>query len=294
MACALAFFVLFSAALTSLCDGGKVLIFPVDGSHWLHMKVLVEALHSRGQQITLIHSSTSWYICEVSSYYTSITITQEQSQNIERQDFMASFLKTSLEIRHKSSLWTFVEFYSLFKMVHENHQTVTKLVRRIFENKTLIKELNETGYHLFLTHLAFPGVLGALLAPTPLSYVPVLFSHNSDKMDFFHPSIHSLILFRNGLFPKNQKYILSQHNDLHSLLCCQSMLPTSADLWLMRIDFTFEFPRPTMPNIVYIGGFQDKPSKLSTVSVCSLFTFLCTAFFPQSYRHLIHSFVQQI
>lgn len=152
------FFVLFSADLTSLCDGGKALIFPVDGSHWLHMKVLVEALHSRGQQITLIRSSTSWYISEVSSYYTSITFTQEQSQNIERQDFMASFLKTSLEIRRKSSLWTFVEFYSLFKMVHGNHQIVTKLVRRIFENKTLIKELNKTGYDLFLTHLAFPGV----------------------------------------------------------------------------------------------------------------------------------------
>lgn len=112
-----------------------------------------------------------------------------------------------LEIRCKSSLWTFVEFYSLFKMVHENHQTVTKLVRRIFENKILIKELNETGYDLFLTHLAFPGVLllanylrvplvynvhwffsgeaHYAIAPTPLSYVPVLFSHNSDKMDFF-------------------------------------------------------------------------------------------------------------
>ncbi|XP_008336294.2 UDP-glucuronosyltransferase 2B20-like, partial [Cynoglossus semilaevis] len=34
-----------------------------------------------------------------------------------------------------------------------------------------------------------------------------------------------------------------------------------ADIWLMRVDFDFEFPRPTMPNIIYIGGFQCKPSK---------------------------------
>jgi glucuronosyltransferase len=29
----------------------------------------------------------------------------------------------------------------------------------------------------------------------------------------------------------------------------------------MRVDFVFEFPRPTMPNIIYVGGFQCKPSK---------------------------------
>merc|ERR1711931_255802 len=35
----------------------------------------------------------------------------------------------------------------------------------------------------------------------------------------------------------------------------------AADIWLMRNDFTFEYPRPTMPNVVYIQGFQCKPSK---------------------------------
>ncbi|XP_022623824.1 UDP-glucuronosyltransferase 2B15-like isoform X2 [Seriola dumerili] len=35
----------------------------------------------------------------------------------------------------------------------------------------------------------------------------------------------------------------------------------AADIWLMRNDFTFEFPRPTMPNVVYMSGFQCKPSK---------------------------------
>ncbi|XP_064870875.1 UDP-glucuronosyltransferase 2A2-like [Oncorhynchus nerka] len=35
----------------------------------------------------------------------------------------------------------------------------------------------------------------------------------------------------------------------------------AADLWLMRVDFVFEFPRPTMPNIIYIEGFKCKPAK---------------------------------
>ncbi|XP_074490132.1 UDP-glucuronosyltransferase 2C1-like [Sebastes fasciatus] len=29
----------------------------------------------------------------------------------------------------------------------------------------------------------------------------------------------------------------------------------------MRNDFVFDYPRPTMPNIIYMGGFQCKPSK---------------------------------
>ncbi|TWW67475.1 UDP-glucuronosyltransferase 1-6 [Takifugu flavidus] len=36
----------------------------------------------------------------------------------------------------------------------------------------------------------------------------------------------------------------------------------AADLWLMRVDFVFEYPRPTMPNVVYMGGFQCKPPSL--------------------------------
>ncbi|XP_040012718.1 UDP-glucuronosyltransferase 2B15-like isoform X2 [Xiphias gladius] len=29
----------------------------------------------------------------------------------------------------------------------------------------------------------------------------------------------------------------------------------------MRVDFVFEFPRPTMPNVIYMGGFQCKDAK---------------------------------
>ncbi|XP_067351374.1 UDP-glucuronosyltransferase 2B15-like isoform X3 [Channa argus] len=29
----------------------------------------------------------------------------------------------------------------------------------------------------------------------------------------------------------------------------------------MRVDFAFEYPRPTMPNVVYMGGFQCTPAK---------------------------------
>uniref|UniRef100_A0AAZ1Y414 Uncharacterized protein n=2 Tax=Oreochromis aureus TaxID=47969 RepID=A0AAZ1Y414_OREAU len=43
--------------------------------------------------------------------------------------------------------------------------------------------------------------------------------------------------------------------------CDVISLLQQADIWLFRSDFVFEFPRPTMPNVVYIGGFQSKPAQ---------------------------------
>lgn len=52
-------FLLSFLVMTLSCDGGKVLVFPVDGSHWLNMKILVEAVHSQCHQITFLNSHCS-------------------------------------------------------------------------------------------------------------------------------------------------------------------------------------------------------------------------------------------
>ncbi|XP_041655116.1 UDP-glucuronosyltransferase 2B33-like isoform X2 [Cheilinus undulatus] len=284
---ALMFILLFSASLTFSCDGGKILVYPIDGSHWLNMKILVEALHSRGHEITVIRSSTSWYVAESSPYYRSITIPQEQTQNIESQSHMSSFLQRSLDIRRRGgTFWAFVDFYkNIFKLIGDNQISVAQQVVNIFENKTLIKELNETGYDVCLMDPVFPG--GVLVAhylnlpmvfnvrwifdgdahftaaPSPPSYVPQLFSHSTDKMNFFQ-RLNNIV--RHGMLVYMFHFVT---NPPYQAVCDRYFGPghssrslmQNGDIWLMRIDFTFEFPRPTMPNIVYIGGFQVKPSK---------------------------------
>uniref|UniRef100_A0A3B3Z091 UDP-glucuronosyltransferase n=1 Tax=Poecilia mexicana TaxID=48701 RepID=A0A3B3Z091_9TELE len=279
---------LLSASLLSTGDSGKVLVFPVDGSHWLNMKILLEALHSRGHEITVFRSSTSWYISEFSPLYTSITIAQEQPESLESQEVMTSFLQRSMEIRqNKGTLWAFFQFYrNLFNLFGgAGKKGAVKMVTSIFENETLIRQLNETGYDLFLTdpespggvllahYLKLPLVLNVRwipggeghfsLAPSPLSYIPAVFSHFSDKMPFVQ-RIHNIIfhgmLVYMQYFVSGPKYrvICDKYfrDDVNTLSLIQA-----ADLWLMRVDFTFEFPRPTMPNVIYIGGFQGKPSK---------------------------------
>ena len=75
------------------------------------------------------------------------------------------------------------------------------------------------------------------------------------------------------LFHHLRKYILYS-NDNHStflLLTCSFLLlgrPTTltetigkAEMWLIRSYWDLEFPRPTLPNVDYVGGLHCKPAK---------------------------------
>lgn len=90
-------FVVFSVCLISFappCNGGNILVFPVDGSHWINMKILLEELHARGHSITVMRASTSWYIAEKSPVYTSITL--EMKEDLE--NFFDAYLQAHMKV----------------------------------------------------------------------------------------------------------------------------------------------------------------------------------------------------
>ncbi|MEQ2282466.1 hypothetical protein AMECASPLE_001017 [Ameca splendens] len=79
---------------TSHCDGGNILVFPVDGSHWINMKILLEELHARGHKISVIRASTSWYIPEKSPLYTAITT----ELNVGLDNFFEIYLQDQMRV----------------------------------------------------------------------------------------------------------------------------------------------------------------------------------------------------
>ncbi|XP_030623842.1 UDP-glucuronosyltransferase 1-2-like isoform X2 [Chanos chanos] len=274
--------VLLLLAAVPICETGRVLVFPVDGSHWLNMQILVEALHSRGHNITVLRSSTSWYVKEHSPFYTSITIQQRHHESIESQEFMTAFLKRSIEIqRNKGSPFAFIAFFkNFFNCMELNHMAIGNLANNIFENKTVMQQLQEAQYDVVLTDPIFPlGVILAhylklplvlnvrwlpigeahfALAPSPLSYIPQVLSHYSDKMSFwqrlgnvFYQTVFSY-MYKFIVYPQYRGVLERYFGPDVDLLT----LIQGADIWLMRMDFVFEFPRPTMPNAVYMGGLQ--------------------------------------
>uniref|UniRef100_A0A8C5NC70 UDP-glucuronosyltransferase n=1 Tax=Gouania willdenowi TaxID=441366 RepID=A0A8C5NC70_GOUWI len=276
---------------TSLCwlypgvaDGGNVLVFPVDGSHWINMKVLIEELHSHGHQVSVVRSSDSWYIKETSPFYTTITLDMASGFD---EDFLTAFVTELLNIqRGERSIWKRIKLeMEQIQAGFEMNEKSVEMIEMIMENKELIQSFQDAQYDLVLTDPVMP--IGAIIAhylkvplvfnvrwtshgeghfaiaPSPLSYCPVVGSELTDKMSFservLNVFLFSFIQFQLSYFIEPsfdglvKKYLGPEMNYL-------SMFQ-AADLWLMRVDFVFEFPRPTMPNVIYMGGFQCKPAK---------------------------------
>ncbi|GAA6223850.1 UDP-glucuronosyltransferase 1-2-like [Lates japonicus] len=270
-------------SFTPPCDGGNILVFPVDGSHWVNMRILLEELHARGHNLTVIRASTSWYIAEKSPLYTSITVEMEEGL----ENFFEVYLQEHMRAqREGASALTFFKLTKDFlSMISEAHSVWAEALVQILDDKNMVKSLMDSQYDLVLTDPAIaPGVVLAkylklpmvlnvrwitsgeghfAIAPSPLSYIPVPGSGLTDKMNFMqrikNMLFHSIILFQ-------QKFLVGPSYDA---ICdkyieggCDIIsLLQEADIWLFRSDFVFEFPRPTMPNVVYIGGFQCKPAQ---------------------------------
>eukprot|EP00064_Thunnus_orientalis_P022222 superscaffoldBa00007312_g22409 len=267
-----------------LVNGGKVLVFPIDGSHWVNMKVLIEELHSRGHEVTVLLPSGSWYIKAESHQYKTIYINSSHGFDVER---FGSFVIKMVNMRWESpSIWTRIslEYEVVMQFYQMNKQMVETMVD-VFENKQLMQSLHDTKYDLVLTdpalgggvflahRLGLPLVLNVRwtvqgeahhsIAPSPLSYVPIPATELTDKMTFPQRVQNFLFYFFTRIQiwyvidPTNQPFVNRYFGpDVHYMELFQA-----ADIWLMRNDFTFEFPRPTMPNVIYMSGFQCKPSK---------------------------------
>ncbi|MBN3286148.1 UD2A2 glucuronosyltransferase, partial [Polyodon spathula] len=266
------------------CQGGKILVFPVDGSHWVNMNILLRELHSRGHEITVLRYSNSWYIKEQATHYTSLTIPVPDA-SLEGQDIFTGFLSRMLDIqmRDRSPLAFLTIHKESNAFLSKIHRLSSQTVVTIFEDPEIMKKLQ--GFNVVLTdptmavglliahRLKLPVVLNVrwtssgeghfAIAPSPLSYVPMAGTRFSDRMTFTQRLLNVLIYGLN--FYADRFVISTPYDDLCARYCDSGTdirtLLQSADIWLMRLDFVFEFPRPTMPNVIYIGGFQCQPSK---------------------------------
>ncbi|XP_045701599.1 UDP-glucuronosyltransferase 1-2-like isoform X1 [Phyllostomus hastatus] len=270
------------AALTGLllflcagprAEGGKVLVVPMEGSHWLSMRKAVQELHARGHQIVVLAPEVTLHVKD-EDFFTlktyPIPYTQDEFQYImlgqshlifERVHYLKAFWNTMAVLQNVSVFF---------------QKSCEELVR----NEDLVRQLNASAFDVVLTdpvypcgavlaqHLALPAVffLRAIpcdldfegtQCPNPSSYIPRLLTRHSDHMTF-------LQRVKNMLYPLVMQYpchiSLSPYASLASELLQREVSLADvfgyASLWLFRGDFVLDYPRPVMPNMVFIGGIN--------------------------------------
>lgn len=263
---------------------GKVLVMPVDGSHWLSMKILVKELIQKGHEVLVLVPETSLLIKNSETYKTEIYQVPYSKENLE-DNFKQ--MKEGV-FKNPTSMDLFV---NLELLINFTSMQVTGC-ESLLKNKTLMTRLRDQGFDAVLTdpflpcgsilsHLfKIPAVyflrglpcgldLKANQCPSPISYVPVTFSDNTDVMTFPQRVNNMLMYFVEAYLCKvmYREFDTLTSRYLSDVGSYKELISRGA-FWLLRYNFIFEYPQPTMPNTVFIGGINcAKKAPLPAVSI---------------------------
>ncbi|XP_030436517.1 UDP-glucuronosyltransferase 1-8-like isoform X2 [Gopherus evgoodei] len=264
--------------IAGFSEGGKLVVVPMDGSHWLSMRQVVEKLSQRGHEVMVVIPQVSWQLgitknCTVKTYpvpYTKERLDASLQTYIDAHQAGQPFPFNVLSIYHSS--------VAVFNLLFGH-------CKSLFNQKELMQYLKQSDFDALLTdpislcgaltanYLSLPSVFfmrglpcnlhyKSNRCPDPLSYAPRIFSVNSDYMTFSQRLKNVLIdsvefFYCNGFYAHALSFaseVLQRDVTLLDLL-------NSASIWLMRYDFVFEYPRPVMPNMVFIGGINCRERK---------------------------------
>ncbi|XP_038195190.1 UDP-glucuronosyltransferase 1A5 isoform X3 [Arvicola amphibius] len=262
---------LFLLCALPWAEGGTVLVIPVDGSHWLSMRDVVRELHAQGHQIVVLASNVTLYIKD-EDFFTLRTYAVPYTKQRYKQQ-MAGGINQVFETRN------YVEtFFKISEAIKNISTQLLKSCTDLLHNETLIRHLNSSSFDVVLTDPVVP--CGAMLAkylhipavfflryipcdieyeasqcPNPPSYIPTLLTRLSDYMNFLQRT-------KNMLFSLTLKYLCyksfipfeSLASELFQREVSLAEVLSHASVWLFRRDFVFDYPRPIMPNMVFIGG----------------------------------------
>ncbi|NWH55369.1 UD11 glucuronosyltransferase, partial [Fregata magnificens] len=267
-------------SMLGLAAGGKLLVVPVDGSHWLSMREVLDGLRQKGHEIVIVAPEISLYIKPTKNFIMKmypVPFTQEEL-NGNLQAFSQAVFEEG------SFLERVVRIYQQSKKASAMFlSTCTHLLY----NKELVRNLEKSKFDAVLTdpvlpcgqilaeHLSIPSVFllqhipcglefEATQCPNPPSYVPRVFTDHTDRMNFFQRVKNLIFDIPNYLLCE---FLFQPYTKLASEFLQQDVtvldLLRKASIWLLRLDFVFHYPRPLMPNMIIIGGVNCAHRKLT-------------------------------
>ncbi|XP_036175128.1 UDP-glucuronosyltransferase 1A9-like isoform X4 [Myotis myotis] len=258
-------------------QAGKLLVIPMDGSHWFTMRSVVEKLSHRGHEVVVVRPEVSWRLGQSSNYTVKTYSTSYTLEDLNDQ--FRIFADSQWKTRDQSIFALIMNpSNSVFKYFFSN-------CRNLFNDKKLVKYIEDSSFDaVFLDPFDMCGLIVAKYfslpsvvfsrglfchyleegaqCPSPLSYVPRFLLGFSNAMTFrekvrnliFHLEEHLLC----GYFLKTGLEVASEI--LQTTVTAYDLY-SQPSIWLLRTDFVLDYPRPVMPNMIFIGGINCHPGK---------------------------------
>ncbi|XP_066089507.1 UDP-glucuronosyltransferase 1A7-like isoform X4 [Saccopteryx bilineata] len=258
-------------------QAGKLLVVPMDGSHWFTMRAVVEKLTHRGHEVVLVmpevnlHMGTSFNFT-VKTYATPYT----------QEDFNRR-LQTFADIHWKARAQSLTPM--LMGTSNSTFDYIFSRCRSLFNDKKLVRYLEESSFDaVFLDPFDMCGLIVAKYfslpsvvfsrgvfchyleegaqCPSPLSYVPRYLFGLSDTMTFRERVWNHIIHLEEHLFCSYFLQIgLEVAAEILQTTVTAYDLFSHTSIWLLRSDFVLEYPRPVMPNMIFVGGINCQSGK---------------------------------
>ncbi|NWI17045.1 UD19 glucuronosyltransferase, partial [Crypturellus soui] len=263
----------FLLLVPAFSDGGKLLVVPMDGSHWLSMKQVVEKLTERGHEVVVIIPEVNWRMGKTPDYTVktyAVPYTLEELNKAFHEYYMSHMeglpFPQNVVAQYRSGMTIFSTLFSQCK--------------GLFGNKEMVQYLNQSNFDAILTdpitmcgtvvanYISAPSIFfmrgfpcglhyTANQCPNPVSYVPRLFTFNSDRMTFFERVENALVaILELGYCEDIYSQVVRFTSELLQRDVTLLELLSSASIWLLRFDYVFEYVRPVMPNMIFIGGIN--------------------------------------
>ncbi|XP_078235018.1 UDP-glucuronosyltransferase 1A1 isoform X2 [Pogona vitticeps] len=255
-------------------SGGKLLVIPMDGSHWLSMQPVLKQLSKNGHEIVVVapevnvHVKRSDDAFSVKTYPVPFTQAQldETIRDFGKEIFEDIPLLNMIFRRIERLKNTSTLFYSGCKELLYNQELMSSLRQSDFD--ALFTDPFWPCGQIVAEHLGIPSVFylnglpcsldsKAAQCPKPPSYVPRGFTGYSDHMTFAQR-------VKNMLFHLSESFlcslVYSPYGSLASEFLQRDMtvgeLLSNGTIWLMKEDLVTTYPKPLMPNMVNIGGIN--------------------------------------
>ncbi|XP_058631600.1 UDP-glucuronosyltransferase 2A1-like isoform X4 [Onychostoma macrolepis] len=263
---------------------GNVLVWFSDGSHWINLKIVLETLIDRGHNVTVLVPDASLFMKAKESDRFSYQPFNASVDEQEMRDFIEELVYFSVYETDQLNLLQFLmKFYNLASIIQDMCTSYcdgilksSKLMDKLRNGKfdivlsdpmypcsdILAEELNVPLVYTF--RLSIANVLERMCGqiPAPPSFVPGVMSKLTDKMSFTERIMNMLFYLSQDFFAtiawrKFDNYYTEYLGRPTSY--CEMM--GKADIWLIRIYWDFEFPRPFLPNFKYVGGLHCTPAE---------------------------------